>query len=254
MPNDNKLYKVWDKNADYILSEDSYKTEKSLAEIVGEIFCPGPFYYYIIDFKTRKLEHVSGSIEKILNLNPETAQLTDIIEIVHPEDMHYVQIAEEYNLKKMKENNFHFFNTKMAYCFKEKTADGNYKLFQLQALQIEVDQENETCKILNIHTDISGITDVNNYKLTLMGVNGNDYFLQYDLKEKVEIKKSERLFSVRESEIIKLITDGLDARLISEKLFISPNTLKTHRKNIFRKAEVNSTAQLIHYCIKHGLL
>ena len=67
MPNDNKLYKVWDKNADYILSEDSYKTEKSLAEIVGEIFCPGPFYYYIIDFKTRKLEHVSGSIEKILN-------------------------------------------------------------------------------------------------------------------------------------------------------------------------------------------
>lgn len=41
--------------------------------------------------------------------------------------------------------------------------------------------------------------------------------------------------SSRESEIVRLIADGLTNNDIAEKLFISVHTIKTHRKNIIKK-------------------
>lgn len=47
----------------------------------------------------------------------------------------------------------------------------------------------------------------------------------------------------RETEILKLIALGLSNQEISERLFISMNTVKTHIKNIFQKLEVEDRTQ-----------
>ncbi len=49
----------------------------------------------------------------------------------------------------------------------------------------------------------------------------------------------------RETEILNLIAKGLSNAQISEALFISLNTVKTHVKNIFQKLEVEDRTQAV---------
>ena len=49
----------------------------------------------------------------------------------------------------------------------------------------------------------------------------------------------------REKEILLLLEDGLNGPQIAEKLFISPFTVETHRKNLMQKLNVNSSQQLL---------
>ena len=51
--------------------------------------------------------------------------------------------------------------------------------------------------------------------------------------------------SVRENEVIALVFRGFSNKEISDKLFISVNTVKKHMNNIFRRINVSSRAQLI---------
>jgi DNA-binding NarL/FixJ family response regulator len=58
----------------------------------------------------------------------------------------------------------------------------------------------------------------------------------------------------REVEIIRLITSGLTSVEIAKQLFISVNTVDTHRKNIFSKTGVKNAVGLTHYARKHGIV
>ena len=51
--------------------------------------------------------------------------------------------------------------------------------------------------------------------------------------------------SARESEILELVKQGYSVKLISENLFLSPNTVKTHVRNIYLKAGVSSRDELM---------
>ncbi len=60
--------------------------------------------------------------------------------------------------------------------------------------------------------------------------------------------------SKREIEIIKLIAKGQTNNEISEVLFISPLTVKTHRNNILRKLDIKNTAALINFAKNTGII
>ena len=62
------------------------------------------------------------------------------------------------------------------------------------------------------------------------------------------------LLSGREKEILHLIAADKNNHEIAKQLFISPNTVLTHRRNIMRKLKVKSTPQLIITSFKHGLI
>lgn len=75
------------------------------------------------------------------------------------------------------------------------------------------------------------------------------YFLTYEsVHESAICQKKEFLeehdISAREHEIIELLVKGLSNREIAEKLFISPNTVKTHIKNIYAKLGVSNRVRL----------
>jgi len=56
----------------------------------------------------------------------------------------------------------------------------------------------------------------------------------------------------REKEILSLIAEGLNNQEISEKLFISPRTVDTHRTNIMQKLDIHDAANLVKFAIEHG--
>ena len=60
--------------------------------------------------------------------------------------------------------------------------------------------------------------------------------------------------SERELEIIQLIAEGLKNQEISERLFLSQNTVKAHNRNIFSKLGVNSRTQAVARARALGIL
>ncbi|OYX85984.1 MAG: DNA-binding response regulator [Flavobacteriales bacterium 32-34-25] len=58
----------------------------------------------------------------------------------------------------------------------------------------------------------------------------------------------------REIEIITLIALEYSGKEISEKLFISSNTVETHRKNILKKLNAKNTISLVKFALKNNLI
>jgi DNA-binding CsgD family transcriptional regulator len=60
--------------------------------------------------------------------------------------------------------------------------------------------------------------------------------------------------SKREYEVLQLMAQGLSNREISDKLFVSLNTVKTHSSNLFMKLDARRRTQAIHRAKELGLL
>ena len=58
----------------------------------------------------------------------------------------------------------------------------------------------------------------------------------------------------REFEVIELITKGKTTAQIADELHLSVHTINSHRKNILRKLNLNSPAELIVYALESGLV
>jgi len=71
---------------------------------------------------------------------------------------------------------------------------------------------------------------------------------------KDEQSNEESLLTQRESEILKLIAEGISTRDIAKKLFVSVKTIGTHKQNILEKLNLKSTTDLVKYAIKHEII
>ena len=69
----------------------------------------------------------------------------------------------------------------------------------------------------------------------------------HDVEEKVNLTKTE-------TEILKDIALGMTTKEIAEKRFSSFHTVNTHRKNIFRKLNVNNVHEATKYALRAGLV
>ena len=58
----------------------------------------------------------------------------------------------------------------------------------------------------------------------------------------------------RELEVLKALTEGLSTPEICERLFIAPNTLRTHVQNIMGKLRVHSKLEAVAFAIRNRLV
>lgn len=72
--------------------------------------------------------------------------------------------------------------------------------------------------------------------------------------ERVGIQKNFPSLTRREKEVLCLISEGNTNVEIAEKLFISADTVNSHRKKLLAKLEVKNTAMLIKYAVDNKLL
>ncbi|HYP71615.1 MAG TPA: LuxR C-terminal-related transcriptional regulator, partial [Variovorax sp.] len=63
-----------------------------------------------------------------------------------------------------------------------------------------------------------------------------------------------RRLGEREQEVLRWLLKGLSPTEIGARMGISVKTASTHRGNILRKLEVGSTAELVLYAVRHGLV
>ncbi len=60
--------------------------------------------------------------------------------------------------------------------------------------------------------------------------------------------------TVREREVLGLVSQGLTNRDIGDRLGISTKTVDNHRSNLMRKIKVHSVAELMSFAMREGLL
>jgi DNA-binding NarL/FixJ family response regulator len=74
-------------------------------------------------------------------------------------------------------------------------------------------------------------------------------FHRYLQKQKEQPKISINI-SVREKEIVDLVAEGNSSKIIADKLSISVETVKSHRRNILKRHGLNNFSQLIYLLSK----
>ncbi len=57
----------------------------------------------------------------------------------------------------------------------------------------------------------------------------------------------------RELEVIKHMAEGCNSQEIAVRLFISPHTVQSHRKNIMRKLQLHSASEVVRFAIQNNL-
>jgi DNA-binding NarL/FixJ family response regulator len=71
---------------------------------------------------------------------------------------------------------------------------------------------------------------------------------------KKDIYSNNTILTRRETEVLSLIADGFTNQEIAEKVFISPHTVDSHRKNLLLKLSARNTAELVKIAICKKLI
>ncbi len=98
-------------------------------------------------------------------------------------------------------------------------------------------------------------------------VSKGEYFLDSSLSPEVVYKLMESpenktkindarydSLTPREQQVMRLLAEGLSAKGIAERLFISPKTVENHRANIMNKLDLHSAMELVRYSARLGLI
>ena len=81
-----------------------------------------------------------------------------------------------------------------------------------------------------------------------------NYLLEKSFAKDIDEDCSAIPLSLREREIVRLVAKGKIAKQIASDLGLSTHTIYTHRKNIMRKLQLNSTSELVMYALNHGIV
>lgn len=226
-----------------------------IERIIGEMFAIGEFYYYALNLTNSTLSHHHENILKLHGLSSYPENLKDVIDLTHPDDIEFVMKAEQTLIDKMTEIGFeHQLHIKCSYCFRMKTAEGNYELFHHQSLITLEDETGIPIQAINIHTNIHHITKENPYTVLVSGIGSRNDFHQIKLDSFSKPENFPEHLTKREMEILGLITKGYSGPEIAQALILSEHTVRTHRKNILRKTDSRNCKELVKKAFERGLI
>lgn len=255
----NKLKKIWESGT----VQEGWSSRTSLAEqsiydAMGHIFCPGPFYFYVFDFGKMEFVYLHPGIEQVLGIRPENVSFSTIGSLIPEADLLHLQRCEALAMRFL----FDFLEPhqidqyKVSYCYHIRGKNGDLVLILHQAIALTLDEHNRIARTLGVHTDISHLVDQPNRKVSFIGINGAPSYLGIDPQQ--ESFESPKLLTPaltpRELEILRYLSEGDTVPEISDKLFLSAHTVRTHRNNLRKKLNCKNTAQVIAVAIRQGLI
>jgi len=252
------LLNVYKAHKSYLGTKSLPPQKVDFDNFAAAFFCPGPFYYYVIDSPTLTLDYISPSVEDIFGIRPDEFTFQTFMEIIHPDDHDFFLKCEDkvadFLTNKIAPDKV--VKYKITYSLREKTKSNGYRLFLLQTVTLQTSPEGSLLKVFGLQTDISHITTQNNHKISLIGLLGEPSFLGMDVlsngQDMAEVASP--VFTPRELEIMKLVGEGYTTTAIAEMLFVSTETITTHRKNMLSKTGCKNSTQLLAHCIRNGLI
>lgn len=209
---------------------------------------------YVIDYQTRGFDYVSDNPLFLCGKTSEEVKemgYAFYFQNVKPEDVEL--------LIKINEAGFNFYDKipveerklySISYDFNLINGKKNMVLVNHKLTPMFLTEEGQIWKALCI-VSLSNSTSAGNIVISR---EGSDDVWKFD-PEAGKWSKDEKIkLSQRESEILSLYASGLTINEIAEKLFISADTVKFHRKKLFEKIGVNNIAEALAYAQTNKLL
>lgn len=88
----------------------------------------------------------------------------------------------------------------------------------------------------------------------VLAVKRGDTYFSSALARTATAECPPELLSRREREVLAMVCSGQTNREVAGKLGLSVSTVETHRKHIIEKLDLHSTADLVRYAIRHGIV
>ena len=223
---------------------------------IAVMFAPGPFYYYIFSVAQNMFEEVYPTAKDILPIGEGRYTLEEFTRLIHPDDVSHMMNSEDMvrDFLTTKIAPKHMGDYKISYAYRVKTRAG-YQLMLHQARCLTPGEQGGISKIFVVHTSMEHLMEVNNYKMSFLGLHGLPSYVGIPAQKRFVLTDTVvHPFSDRELEIIRLLADGQSNKMIAEVLFISPETVRTHRKNILEKSRCDNSLQLVAHCIRNGIV
>lgn len=255
---------IWRSHPRYLGNQSIGFQQDQLVRRIADTFCPGPYFCYVIDSPTLTLDHISESIQPILGIPLHQADLQQLIDTIHPEDLDFFLRCEDVVAHFLQ----HIVSAdkvcdyKIVSSLRHIRRDGTPVTLLKQTLVMNATDEGSLLKVLGVHADISHITRQPPRTLSFVGLNGEPSYMELDVfGENVfdsfnpyRYTIEEVHYTARELEIIRLLARGNSSAEIACALNISEQTVQTHRKNILKKSPVRNTTELIEFCIRRCYL
>ncbi|MBK7130418.1 MAG: PAS domain-containing protein [Crocinitomicaceae bacterium] len=216
----------------------------------------GESYYYIFNLQDLKFDFVSDEIIHVLGYAPDEFTMELGLSIIHLDDQPKFINFENTVMNFFKElPPEKYFKYKVRYDYRMRRKDGNYIRILQQVITINYSLDGGVIHTFGVHTDISHLKTSNHMSLSLIGLDGEPSFIDYPVEAyKENNQKKTASFTKRERDILSHIWEGKDNKQIGSDLNISPETVKTIRKNMMAKTGAKSTIALIRLALEHGAI
>ncbi len=209
---------------------------------------------YIIDYKTKGFEYVSENPLFLSGHTPEEVRLMgyDFYLKYVPEDdvkllLKINAIGFDYYETILKEERKEY---TISYDFQLKNQEGKLSLINQKLTPLFLTDEGKIWKAICI-VSLSNQRQSGNITVSK---NGDDSISMYDLGKECWIKAPKKRLTEREKEILQLSLRAYTINEIGEQLFITPDTIKFHRKKIFEKLEVSNITEAISFATMNKLI
>ena len=243
--------KVWKRVASGKEVTDLLHIELELYKKLLTYFQVGECCYYIFNFQKLEFDFVSREVEQVLGYIPQEISTQFIMEIVHPDDRAWFlacqDCASQFILGLPPEKQMKY---KMRFDYRARKKDGSYARIMMQVVVIHTDDSGNVFRTLIVHTDISHLKPHGKPAMSYIGLDGEPSYLNVNVTN--PFFRKEEIFSQREKEILILLTKGKTSKEIGDILNITKQTVDTHRKNMFHKAQLSNTNELVSKALKEG--
>lgn len=235
------------KNTDYYLKQ--YSFFKDFADAM-------PCAIYMLNYSTQEYLFVSESCKNIIGYSSEEClkmgQKEWATRCMHKDDIkifsdsvfsHFVESAKQLPKDEIK-------NCRFSINYRLKRKDGVVIKILQQSVILETNNIGYPLLSLGILTDITAHKSDNKMVFSIS---------HYSPKTGFKTISSDSFFAadnkltLREKEVIKHIVYGHNTSQIANILFISPFTVRAHRRNILEKTNCKNVAEVINYAINSGI-
>jgi DNA-binding CsgD family transcriptional regulator len=236
---------------------DSIKQNIAFIDILQEnrlaLFMIGKSYFFLSDIKDVDLNNFSKGTKDVLGYEPDEMSMEKMLSLVHPIDLPVV-IANESKVREFFNglSPEKIFKYKIRYDYRLKHKEGHYIRVLQQMITIETDDKGAIVKTMGIHSDITDLKKEGLPVLSFIGLDGEPTYENVQVESKFSFLKPEERFSPREKEILNKLIQGKTSEEIPKELFISRETVSTHRRNMLSKCDVKNTLELVNRSIKNG--
>ncbi|WP_224484872.1 helix-turn-helix transcriptional regulator [Robertkochia aurantiaca] len=228
------------------------------------LFAPGNCYFYVLNLHNLELDYVSPEVKIFTGMDPEEVSMKDILKTSPEEEMEMVHLKEQ-----VIQDFFHRFlgrehrlDYKLVYVYQAIDAQGHRRTMLHQASILNLNDEGLVEHALSVHSDISYLKIPQLQTVSFIHLKGGKSYHNIPVNEGRFIPPEENKeadpapynMSKREKEILGYLIKGYTTEQISERLFLSTHTVKTHRRNMLQKSGFKNTPELIADVLMHGWL